>query len=217
MANFLSKSNRLHTVSLKNCGVPDIACGLLFPFLSCKKKLKLVDLSQNEITNKGVFEICNIMDELCRPFLLKQLRLNGNNISDRGALRLLESIKNNQAEIEEIGLADNGLKEDFALHLSEFLKTLRNEDKIFCLKKFDLNGNGIALEGLAQVEKELHKNQLAQIEFELPIEQEKLRKFRMAAKQRGLIEKKRGRAQSQLQHANLDLAQDEEHKVLYIK
>jgi hypothetical protein len=67
------------------------------------------------------------------------------------------------------------------------------------------------------VEKELHKNQLAQIEFELPLEQEKLLKFRMAAKQRGLIEKKRGRAQSQLQFANLDLAQDEEHKVLYIK
>lgn len=71
MAEFLSKSSRLHTVSLRNCGVPDKACELLFPFLSCRKKLKLVDLSQNEITNKGVIEICNIMDELCRPFLLK--------------------------------------------------------------------------------------------------------------------------------------------------
>lgn len=71
---------------------------------------------------------------------------------------MLESIKNNRSETEEIGLADNGLKEDFAVKLAEFLKTLRMDEMIFFLKKFDLNGNGIALEGLAQVEKELHKN-----------------------------------------------------------
>jgi hypothetical protein len=101
------------------------------------------------------------MDELHRPFLLKQLRLNGNSISDRGALKLLESMKINRAQTEEIGMADNGLKEEFAIKLADFLKTMRTEENIFYLKKFDLNGNGIALEGLAQVEKELHKNQLA--------------------------------------------------------
>ena len=93
--------------------------------------------------------MCAVIDELRRPCLIKTLRLNDNNISDRGALKLMESIRNNRAETEEIGLADNGLKEDFALKLAEFLKVLRTDEDIFFLKKFDLNGNGIALEGLA--------------------------------------------------------------------
>jgi len=194
IANFFGKAGRLHTISLKNCGVPDLGCELFFPYWGCSKKLKLLDMSQNEITNKGVDEICGVIDQLRRPFLVKTFKLNSNNISDRGALKLLESIKNNRSETEEIGLADNGLKEDFAVKLAEFLKTLRTDEMIFFLKKFDLNGNGIALEGLAQVEKELHKNQLMQIEYDLPIEQSKLTKFRIAAKQRHRIEKKRGRA-----------------------
>lgn len=95
IANFFGKAGRLHTISLKNCGVPDLGCELFFPYWSSSKKLKLLDLSQNEITNKGVDEICGIIDQLNRPFLVNTLKLNSNNISNRGALKLLESIKNN--------------------------------------------------------------------------------------------------------------------------
>ena len=57
-------------------------------------------------------------------------------------------------------MAENGLHEEFAAFLAEWLKNLRTKHFIFIIKKVELYGNGIAVDGMAAVNKELHKNEL---------------------------------------------------------
>ena len=83
---------------------------------------------------------------------IKTIKLNRNNITDKGALRFLQAIELNSSEIEEIGLADNGLHEEFALQLTEFLKVSRTRDYVFKIKKFDLDGNGIGPDFMTAVD-----------------------------------------------------------------
>ena len=148
-----------------------------------------MDCSFNEITNKGLEEICLQFAE-SRKVTIKTIKLNGNNISDKGGLRLLQAIELNSSQIEEIGLADNGLHEEFGEKLCEFLKVLRTRDYIFYLKKFDLTGNGIAPDGLEAVNKELRKNQLQQLDHDKPRQEKELKVQRIAYKRRHRIAEK---------------------------
>ena len=100
------------------------------------------------------------------------------------------SLQLNSSQIEEIGLADNGLHEEFGEKLCEFLKVLRTRDYIFYLKKFDLTGNGIAPDGLEAVNKELRKNQLQQLDHDKPRQEKELKVQRIAYKRRNRIAEK---------------------------
>lgn len=57
LSNLLWHSQQLVKISLRNCFLADSACEHLMVPISCNKKLKTVDLSNNEITNRGLNEM----------------------------------------------------------------------------------------------------------------------------------------------------------------
>lgn len=78
-------------------------------------------------------------------------------------------------------MSENGLKNEFALHLAEFLRYQREKCGNFVIQKFDIEGNSISIEGLQEVQKELHKNQLAQQERDKPKQQQEILRMRIQA------------------------------------
>ena len=121
------------------------------------RKLKLIDLTGNEITDRGMEDISNQMEQ-CKKIKVKTIKFASNSISNRGATSFLEAMLKNESQIEELSFADNGLSEQFAKNLAEYLKIRRQHYDNYVIKKFELGGNGIGPEGVALVEKELLRN-----------------------------------------------------------
>lgn len=199
----LTHSMQLTRVSLRGCGIQDGLCDYLAGPLIINKRLLELDLTGNELTDRGIYEMCRQL-ETAKKIKLKCLKLNSNNITNHGAIRLLECLRQNKAHTEEVCLADNGLTEPFAKFLADYLKTLRDLE-IFTFKRFDLSGNGIGIEGSAIVERELKRNQQAQFEHDQPIEEAKIIKMKLQAKQRKRFEHRSGRAQSELTYTMHEL------------
>jgi len=63
MANFLGKSTHLVSLSMKSCGIPDFACEILFDKIFRLRRLLHLNLSYNQLTDKGLDEICYQIDE----------------------------------------------------------------------------------------------------------------------------------------------------------
>lgn len=84
-----------------------------YPLFVFSRKLKLIDLSSNEITDRGLSEISRFMEN-SKKIKVKTIRFACNNISNRGTNLLLDAIAKNKSQISELSFADNGLNEDFA-------------------------------------------------------------------------------------------------------
>lgn len=205
LCQMITHSMQMEKLSLRNCGFQDILCDYLTAPLIINRKMKEIDLSGNELTDRGIMDICKQLD-VARKVKIHTIKLNGNNITDRGATRLLESLRLNQSEIQEIEMADNSLSDQFVPRLAEYLKIMRAHE-IFWLKKFDITGNGIGMEGMAIAEKELLKNQQAQVEYDMPIEEARIKKMKIQARQRKGYEERSGRAQSELTYNLYEMEQ----------
>ena len=86
----------LKTISLKNCAIPDSLCESLFDKFITSRRLINLDLSENEISDKGLEDVCKDMID-CKKITIKSIKFNGNSISDKGAIKLMDAIMINQS------------------------------------------------------------------------------------------------------------------------
>ena len=94
---------QLNKVSLRYCRFQDGICDYLTAPLLINKKLYLMDLTGNELTDIGIEDMCRYLDN-SKPIKLNALRLNSNKITNRGATRLIDCFRLNQSLITELGL-----------------------------------------------------------------------------------------------------------------
>lgn len=88
----------------------------------------MIDYSNNGIFDKGLEGICPFISNKHFKSHLETLRLNQNDITDRGFKKLIQAIEAQPNEIQELGFIDNDLTDEGALFFYHWLKRHRMRD-----------------------------------------------------------------------------------------
>jgi Ran GTPase-activating protein (RanGAP) involved in mRNA processing and transport len=83
----------MEVLELEGCRLTDVDLALIAPQIIVCYTLSVLNFSKNQISDKGVKPICDIIDECVN---IKGLFLHYNNILVKGGIKLAESIRNNQ-------------------------------------------------------------------------------------------------------------------------
>ncbi|XP_026054695.1 NACHT, LRR and PYD domains-containing protein 3-like [Carassius auratus] len=131
------KHCKLNTLLLCDCSITEKQCLILTSALkSNPSHLRELDLSVNQINNKGVNHFCDVLkDSDCK---LERLRLGFCYMTDGGCSALASALKSNPSHLRELDLKETELGDSGVLNLSDLLMNPQCK-----LEKLDLSGCSI--------------------------------------------------------------------------
>ncbi|XP_066512860.1 ribonuclease inhibitor-like [Hoplias malabaricus] len=162
---------KLETLRLDSCVLSEDSCDSLASVLSSGSTLKELDLSNNDLQDSGVKELCDgLKSPLCKPETLglaqcrlgkqscehlrsvllensslKKLDLSKNDLQDSGVKELCDGLKSEDCKLETLRLAQCRLGKQSCEHLRSVL--LNNSS----LKNLDLSNNDLQDSGVKEL------------------------------------------------------------------
>ncbi|KAL1251962.1 hypothetical protein QQF64_019758, partial [Cirrhinus molitorella] len=114
------KHCQLNTLILWRCRITEEECLILTAALkSNPSHLRELDLSENQIKNTGVNQLCDVLkDSHCK---LERLRLRFCDLTDKGCAAVTSALKSNPLHLRELNLSGNQLGDSGVKNLSDLL------------------------------------------------------------------------------------------------
>jgi hypothetical protein len=111
LANSLATNKtRLQHLDLSGCSIGDGIASVVAASLWSNRQLLSLDLSHNHISNSGSLALSQPLMQPNSP--LRTLKLNGNMISDEGAVAFVPN-----SQLQQLEMADNNLSAEFVLSI----------------------------------------------------------------------------------------------------
>ena len=92
LATLISNANPLLSLSIARCQLEDHGLELIFEAAEGLRRLKKVDFSSNNIMEKGIREIANMIGNN-RKTELEVIKLNNNHVTDSAVKKILKAIE----------------------------------------------------------------------------------------------------------------------------
>uniref|UniRef100_A0A8C7ZZA2 NACHT domain-containing protein n=1 Tax=Oryzias sinensis TaxID=183150 RepID=A0A8C7ZZA2_9TELE len=163
-------SSRLKYLRLQGCGLSARACKYLSAAMKRAPKLLELDLSCNDIGDRGLQNLsCGLKDPSCR---LEGLRLSQCNIEPQGCAHLASALQENPSFLKYLDLSINPIRDEGAIQLSKKfnLSKLHKLEMNHCeLTRLSCGGIGeaLGLESSVLWELNLSNNPLSDKGFQL--------------------------------------------------
>ncbi|KAM4719045.1 NACHT, LRR and PYD domains-containing protein 12-like [Anableps anableps] len=115
---------RLNTLRLKRCRLTELSCASLVSALkSNPSHLTELDLSENNLKNAGVKELCDFLQNpVCK---IQILRLGNCRLSETNCASLASALESSRSHLTELDLSFNNLKVSDVQQLKRLVTTLR--------------------------------------------------------------------------------------------
>ncbi|XP_065327642.1 NACHT, LRR and PYD domains-containing protein 3-like [Pelmatolapia mariae] len=113
---------KLETLRVMDCSLSEESCiSLVSALKSNPSHLKHLDLSENQLQDKGFQQLCNYLENPnCE---LETLRLKGCHLSINGGSSLVSALKANPSHLKHLNLSENNLEDAVVNQLFDFVES----------------------------------------------------------------------------------------------